>query len=51
MPTCPECGHSESTVDDWFEFSDSSDERNGTALVYCPSCDAVLGGAGYGGGY
>jgi hypothetical protein len=51
MPTCPECGYSESTVGDWFEYSDSNDNQGGAALVCCPSCDAVLGGAGYAGGY
>jgi hypothetical protein len=50
MPTCPECGHSESTVDDWFEYSSDNSYSDGTALVCCPSCDAVLGGGVYAAG-
>jgi hypothetical protein len=47
MPNCPECGHSESTVEDWFTHSKENDDYGGYTLVCCPSCDAVLGGGPY----
>lgn len=40
MPTCPECGHSESDKVSWGQR-----DRFGTPdLVVCPNCDTVLGG-------
>ncbi|WP_254831596.1 hypothetical protein [Haloglomus salinum] len=50
MPNCPECGYSESTVEDWFQYSSENSYSDGTALVCCPSCDAVLGGGVYAAG-
>lgn len=59
MPTCPECGHTQASNDDWIataeaEYSPAEFAApiNGSAsgtyvLVVCPGCDAVLGGGGY----
>ena len=47
MPTCPECGHTESTVTKWFSSAEDATLEMGSVLIVCPSCDAVLGGGRY----